>query len=137
MLLDDSFAQKLSVKAAPAFWRAFIVQNRKTGIISAKMRWNYIGKGRSWIEVEPSSQGNPEQMLEHLRCSLEDIIKTALIVFGVDQHDAENAIHCFYPPDDGGDPAKTIIWLEQHDLIEVRAEKIEPESEKPDGNVHE
>lgn len=131
MVLNDDLADKLSCIAGPAFFRAFIVQNRKTGKIIAKMRWNYITKGKSWTYLEPKEQGQPEQLSEHLRCSIQDILTTAASVIGnLSQKETEDAIHCFYPPDDGGDPGKVIIWLEQQDLVEiVGVERIEPEGE--------
>ena len=45
MVLDDGFAKGLSPIAGSAFWRAFIVQDRKTGVISCKMRWKYFLNG--------------------------------------------------------------------------------------------
>jgi len=50
---------------------------------------------------------------------MEDVIKMALLAFGVKAAGAEEAIHCFYPPDDQGDPLKMIVWLEQQGLIEI------------------
>src|SRR6266849_3830927 len=128
MLLDDGFAKEVSPIAGSAFWRAFIVQNRKAGVISCKMRWKYFRNGkdeRSWVLLEPSIQGDPEELVEHLRCGIEDVLTMSLRAFGVDEERIQSAVHCFYPPDDGGDPAKTIIWLEQQDLIEIRP--AEPE----------
>ena len=41
MVLDDSFARKLSCTAGPAFCRAFILENRTTHRITALMRFKY------------------------------------------------------------------------------------------------
>lgn len=137
MVLDDSLGPRVSAIAEGAFFRAFIVQNRKTGEITAKMRWSYKEPiGKSWVEIKPTDQTDPPKMaVERLRCGIENVLKIALTAFGVGPKKVENAIHSFYPPDDGGDPQKTILWLEERDLIEVTEVEIEPE--KPDGEIHE
>ena len=118
MVLDDSYASKVCPVASKAFWRAFIVQNRATGQISAKMRWNYTTKGRSWVVIKPGPE--TKVPLNHLRRNLENVICTALERIGhIDQSEAAQAIKSFYPPDDGGDGMKTIQWLIDQDLIEI------------------
>ncbi len=56
--------------------------------------------------------------VEHLRCALEDVINMASSMYGLSRK-----VESFYPPDDGGDFGKTIIWLEQRDLITVGIQK--------------
>jgi hypothetical protein len=127
VLMDDGAAQRLNVNAGPAYWRAFIVQNRKTGKITAKFRYKYSNGTRNWYEItpKPEDQANPEALVARLVASFEDIYSIALSQFGVNPADV---MHAFYPPDDGGDAAKTIDWMKQQDLIEEPVfEKIEPE----------
>lgn len=116
MLLDDGIAQRVVPGAAPAYWRAFIVQDRETGIISAKFRFRKPNGDRDWHEIIPALQN--DQTVQRLRRSLEAVLRTGLLL--VQGINPEHAIKSFYPPDDGGDPNRTIIWLEQQDLIEEK-----------------
>jgi hypothetical protein len=134
MVLDDSLGPQVSDIAEGAFFRAFIVQNRKTGLISAKMRWSYKKpKGKSWVELKPTdqNQNDPYMTVEYLRCGIENVLKTALTAFGINPQKVANAVHCYYPPDDGGDASKTIIWLEERDLIEIERVDIEYDTDIP------
>ena len=126
MVLDDGIAGKLSCKAGPAYWRAFILENRETHQVYVQFRFKYQNGEKSWFQTRLKKQTSPEAATEELRCGLEDVMKTGLGAFGADAEAAENAIQCYYPPDDGGDPAKTIILLEQQDLVEVTIEKTLP-----------
>lgn len=123
MVLDDSFARRVSCTAGSAFWRGFILENRTTHRITAQMRFKYESGVRSWSEIDPSEQREREAEIARLRCGLEDVLKTALLAFGVEAAEAEDAIQCFYPPDDQGDPMKTLVWLEQQDLVEITVER--------------
>jgi hypothetical protein len=123
VLLNDAIAQRLVPGAAPAYWRAFIVQNRETGQILARMRFKQPDGSRNWTEIVPTIQN--DQTLQDIRCKLEDVFRIATSVFGIYP---DNAIKCFYPPDDNGDPGKTLIWLEQRDLVEIT--RIEPKGDK-------
>lgn len=115
MVLDDSVAQVLSDDATEAFWRGFIVQNRATGQIMMKARWNYKSKGRSWVEVKPGP--DVKDPLLHLRRMWENVLCSAMEKLGVPTNIAARAIECFYPPDDGGDGMKTVNWLKERELI--------------------
>lgn len=123
MVLDDSFAHKLSCTAGPAFWRGFILENRTTHRIRALMRFKYENEERSWFETNPSEEREREAEIARLRCGIEDVLKIGLAVWGFETAEIETAIHCFYPPDDQGDPLKTFIWLEQQGLIEFTVER--------------
>lgn len=127
MVLDDVVAGRLSCKAGPAYWRAFITEDRTTHLVHAEFRFKYDDGERNWFRNQPKVQISPEAAIEKLRCEMEDIMKTSFEVFGIDAAATENAIQCYYPPDDGGDPMKTIIWLEQQDLVEVTVETTSPE----------
>lgn len=116
IVLDDGIVQKMMPGAPPAFCRAFIVQNRDTGLIYCKYRFKHAD-GRNWYRIVPEEQN--ADTVEVLRRGFEITFKTATAMAGGDY---ENAFQCFYPPDDKGDPGKTIIWLEQKDLIEISVE---------------
>jgi hypothetical protein len=124
IVLDDVVAGRLSCKAGPAYWRAFITEDRTTHRVHAEFRFKYDNGEKNWFRSQPKVQISPEATIEELRCGMEDIMKKGFKVFGIDAAAPENAIQCYYPPDDGGDPMKTIIWLEQQDLIEVTVETI-------------
>jgi hypothetical protein len=115
LLVDDQYAQTLSYTAGSAFFRAFIVQDRETGLIKAKFRFKYASGDRNWFQIEPKEQN--KDTATRLRCSLEDVLREGAVHFGLTL--PLDGVQCFYPPDDGGDPAKTVIWLEQQDLIEI------------------
>jgi hypothetical protein len=114
MLLDDSVVQDIIVPGAkPAYWRAFIVQNRETGIISCKYRFKQQDS-TNWYQIIPAEQN--VNTAQDLREKMETVFRLACCVFGAYP---DKVIQCFFPPDDGGDGAKTIIWLEMQDLVEL------------------
>jgi len=127
MVLDDVVAGRLSCKAGPAYWRAFIMEDRTTHLVHAKFRFKYDNGKRDWCWKQPKVQTSPEAATEELRCVLEDIMKKGFGVFGIDKTAAENAIQCYYPPDDGGDPMKTLIWLDQQNLVDITVEPTPPD----------
>jgi hypothetical protein len=118
MVLDDGAVERmLGPGIAAAYWRGFIVQNRETGVIYCKSRFKHANGDRNWYQVTPEIQN--ASTMQDLREKFEATFRLAIDITG---GDAEKAILCFYPPDDYGDGAKTIIWLEQQDLIEIRVE---------------
>lgn len=123
MVLLDRFAKTLNRRAGKAFWRTFIVEHRASGVVVCKMRWNYIDTGRSWTHITPKV-GTKDPM-NYLRRNMENVLSRVAIKMGIPENEAIQSIECFYPPDDGGDGNKTIAWLEQQDLIEVRIERTE------------
>ena len=135
MVLDDVVAGRLSCAAGPAYWRAFIMEDRATHLVRGEFRFKYDNGEKNWFQSQPKVQTSPGAEVEKLRCELEDILKKALEIFGLNAAAVENAIQCYYPPDDGGDPAKTLIWLEQQDLIEFTVEKHSQDKEDADANL--
>jgi len=125
MVLDDALATRIDSTAGPAYWRAFILEDRETHQVYAQYRFKYEDGKRCWFELRPKNQSSVEAVTEYLRCAVEDVIRTGLEIFGVDTAEANEAIHCHYPPDDQGDPLKTIVWLEQQDLVEISVERKE------------
>lgn len=123
MVLDDRLAPLLSVKAGDAFWRAFIVKNRETGHIKAKLRWNYKDKGRSWTEIDLKEQN--DEVFKKLHSGLEKCMVESTSRF-LSPELAKEAIKSYYPPDDGGDGMKTVLWLQEQDLLgPVRIEDVD------------
>jgi hypothetical protein len=127
VVLDDDVASKLSCAAGPAYCRGFILENRETHEVFALYRFKYEDGERNWFRLIPKEQTSVEAAVEDLRLKIETVLNLAIMVFGVKEKAAKDAILSFYPPDDEGDPAKTIIWLEQQDLVEITVEKNLPE----------
>jgi hypothetical protein len=129
MVLRDDLAKKVSCTAGSAFWRAFISEKREGGEIFAEFRFKYEDGRRNWFRInpKPGTTDDKEAIIAHLRCGLENVIKMALKAFGIPPGEVANAVECYYPPDDGGDPMKTILWLEERDLIEVTVERADGE----------
>lgn len=127
MALNDSLNTRLSSTAASAFWRAFILEDRTTHEIYAKMRWSYKSGKKCWYALKPSQNGNKAQAMEELRCGLESVLKLGMTIYGIDAESVETAVECFYPPDDEGDPMRTALWLEQWGFVEVKIELLASE----------
>jgi hypothetical protein len=124
ILLVDNVAQALSPRAGPAFFRAFIVEDRATGAVSMKFRYNYKNPDdKKWYGVTTDKRG--DAAVEYMRNAITVTLMTALSVLVARREIPEKAVLAFYPPDDGGDPAKTVIWLDMRDLIEITAVKEE------------
>ena len=118
MVLLDKYAKALSSTAGVAFWRAFIAEDRETGVVIAKFRWNYTTTGRQWYRIIPSV--GTKDPANHLRRNLESVLVQAATALGVPESETLHMIECFYPPDDGGNPDNTIAWLVEKDLIEIQ-----------------
>ena|ERR1700733_1216575 len=119
MVLKDSLGPVLSerVKEGTAFWRAFIVQDRKTGEIKAKFRFKYDKDDSSWTYITSRKPiVTQEGALEYLRSGLHKmlIMTTKALYPDVDMTDA---VMSYFPPDDNGDGTNTVNWLIEKDLI--------------------
>ena len=120
IVLDDDIASKLSARPGPAFFRAFIVEDRATGQMRMKFRFQYINPDeRNWYLVTTKLRG--VEAIEFFQQGIEVMQRTAALAMG--HQLPKDAISSFYPPDDGGDATATIIWLEMNDLIEIREVK--------------
>jgi hypothetical protein len=116
LILHDSFAPLLSVRAGAAFFRAFIVEDRQTGDVSMKARWKYRDpEERNWIQAKTKNRG--DVAVSEFVSGLRSVIQEASERMG--QPLPPEALKAFYPPDDAGDPASTIIWLEMQDIVEI------------------
>lgn len=135
IVLDDTFAPRLSSRAGQAFFRAFITEDRSTGAVEVKFRFRYKNPDtRQWYRLGTDKRG--EEALRFLHEAVKLMMDMSAVACGV-QIPSED-IHSFYPPDDGGDPGRTFIWLEMQDLMEITivAEETEgAEETKPDAKT--
>ena len=116
IVLDDDAAQQLSPRAGPAFFRAFIVEDRVTHQIAMKFRWRYRDPDeRQWYFI--STDKPDKEGVEDFVRGIEEVLRTAASLVHIELR--ADQITAYYPPDDGGDTTKTIIWLEMQDLIEI------------------
>jgi hypothetical protein len=129
-LLDDGVAHRLNLCDRPvAFLRGFIVQDRKTGKITCKYRFHQPD-GKSWYHIEATNaeDNNLAYFMDRLKPGL--TMATKVFAIGAKKVTPEQsamldgAIHFFYPPDDGGDPDKTLQWLIEKDLVEIKGVKV-------------
>jgi hypothetical protein len=121
MVLDDGIAELLSHRAGQAFFRAFIVEDRASGEMRMKFRWRYKDPDdRSWCQATTDKRG--DEAVEFFRSAIEKVLRTAASTLGLSI--GVNGIKGFFPPDDGGDCASTLIWLEMRDLIEISVEQV-------------
>jgi len=128
MALSDEIAAKVTNKAGEAFFRAFIVENRQTGIVKCKMRYRYAD-GDTWytLQLKDEEQKNSRaEKVTKIQEGIEGTIRKALTVFSGGIEPPKEVFGCFYPPDDGGDYEKTLSWLISMDLVgEPKHEEIE------------
>lgn len=117
--VDDALGEAMTGVSGLAFWRAFIVEDRATGKVRALYRFRYPNEKRNWYEMTALEKSGQEAMA-YVKCALEDIINETTVVYGL-----PFKVEAFYPPDDGGDGNKTVIWLEQNDLIEIQVEPLD------------
>jgi hypothetical protein len=130
--LSDVIAEALSENAGSAFWRGFIVEDRKTGEIWAKSRFRYK-TGDSWfhIHLNPEQRKRPiKEQVQHLAASFEKVMRGGLAMMAGTAKSLEEALRgdngvpkglvtCFYPPKPE-DPEATVDWLIAQDLVELK-----------------
>jgi len=120
LLVDDDVVQNLglSSRAGPAFIRAFIVEDRTTGEMSMKYRFRYIDPDeRMWYRISTDKRGR--EAVEQFESGLRFVLDEGARLMGRNLPDG--AIQSFYPPDDGGDATRTLMWLDERDLIEIKS----------------
>lgn len=116
MVLDDGIGQKLSPRAGPAYFRAFIVEDRETHRISMKFRYKYINPDeRNWYRLPTEKTG--DEGVRFLVAGMRKVLLLAATLLKVGIRPDHISEH--YPPDDNGDWGATVIWLDMHDLIEI------------------
>lgn len=114
VVLDDVVAEVISEGAGTAFFRAFVVQDRESGVIQARFRFHYKNGEKSWHEIKPRDQ--TAETVERLKAGFKLMLDEAARRMNINLPDGAVTFH--EPPDDGGDGARTIMWLEMQDLIE-------------------
>jgi hypothetical protein len=125
LVLSDAYAGLVSHRAGLAFFRAFIVEDRASGEVWMKFLFRYKDPDeRRWSQVRPKKKDRDEAVKWLVR-AMTHVVSTAAAK--LDHKLPPDALEAFYPPDDGGDPGRTLIWLEMSNLIEL----IAVESEQP------
>jgi hypothetical protein len=125
VILHDDLASCLSHIAGEAFFRAFIVEDRKTGEISCNLRFRYQGGKDSWFTIQSRAGGaHRAQRVAELEEGITSVLRDALKAFAGGVEAPAEATRSFFPPDDAGDPQKTIDWLLERDLITVKVSEI-------------
>jgi hypothetical protein len=123
-LLDDSVAYDFNLTPTKvAYLRGFIVKNRESGKMTCRFRLRRSDED-SWYDMEPT---NPDEHLSLFAARIKAGLVMATTMFAKKRAPFEtelerikNSFHFFFPPDDGGDPDKTVQWLIDRDLIEIR-----------------
>lgn len=123
IVLNDDLAPKLSSLAAPAYFRAFILEDRKTHEIFAKMRFRYDTDEANWYVLHSRPEDDRETAITYLNSGIVGVSQLGMAICGIDATETEDAIQCFYLPDDEGTPMKTVLWLAQHNLISVSSDE--------------
>lgn len=131
--LSDEIAEVMSAgTAGVAFWRGFIVEDRKTGEIWAKSRFRYK-TGDSWmhLHLEPEKRKLPvKEQVQHLASSFERVLRGGMAMMAGTAKSLDEALRedngvpkglvtCFYPPNPE-DAQATFEWLIQQDLVGVK-----------------
>jgi hypothetical protein len=116
--LDDRVAQLLSPLAGDAFYRGFVVEDRKTGKVSAKFRYRYREpKEASWYTINLDDEHQGPGAVEYMIDGLTKTLVLGAKFMGIPLPATVVEVH--RPPDDGGDWGRTLIWLEMKDLVEI------------------
>jgi hypothetical protein len=123
--LDDRIGAALSDRAGTAFFRAFVVEDRKTGDVSARHRFRYT-HGDSWyaVTLSPEKQKlSRDEKVGYLAERIESFMQQGCEKLA-GMKPPKKMMERFYPPEpeDGG---KTIQWLIEQDLVEVTSITID------------
>jgi len=121
IVLDDGIGQKLSDKAGIAFFRAFIVEDRKTGEVLCNERYRYTHED-SWYRLNIGRHGellNREEKVEYLAHMVETVMRIGLENL-TKQAAPEGVVTRHYPPEPD-DSEKTLEWLIAQDLMEIKS----------------
>jgi hypothetical protein len=126
MVLDDEVGQLASDIAGEAFFRAFVVENRKTGRVHCKFRFRYDQEhGDSWYHLDPREEDRGKSRAQMVSLYTETVEMFLLLaiekLFG--RKPPKGILTSHFPPDDEGDGTRTLNWLVAEDLVQVRAEK--------------
>lgn len=114
MIVDDKLGEKIVGPGVDAYWRGFVIEDRKTGKVSAKYRFKYPDGHKSWDSFSCKDNIDKKAQIAKLTAGLEDVINIAARAFGLDFR-----VKSFFPPDDGGDCWKTVEWLQKTDFVTI------------------
>lgn len=132
--IDDSLALRLSPEASDAFFRAFVVEDRKTGKVECRYRMKYRNGQRNWYSFKLKEDVPKDAAVDKFEEAIKKMMSIAAGVFDVPD---TAVVKCFRPPDDAGDPDATLQWLVDRDLVEVKwAEGWVGDLIKPGGYVN-
>jgi len=101
--------------------RAFVLQDRSTQEVNGMWRWKYSEEKRSWHGVVPWPRVSLQADIDKLVSGLTGGFKALASKAGLDP---DVVVTCHFPPDDEGDPLRTILWLEKNDLMEIKVVDI-------------
>lgn len=118
--VNDQLAKELEIEGDTAFLRGFILKNRETGKVWATYRFKYPNGHTNWYEIrldmDQISKG--VDPATYLKSGLELTFATAGEMQGV-----QIEMQWFKVPE--GDAVTQVLWLKEHDLIEVSERKME------------
>jgi len=125
VVLDDDIGKLVTSRAGEAFFRAFVVENRGTGVMECRLRFRYTDHD-SWFTITPKGDKSRAEQVADFEEGMHHVVLTAMeMLAGVKP--PEKIVKSYYVPDDEGDPQKTVNWLLANDLMHIT--KIEEMSE--------
>jgi hypothetical protein len=120
IVLNDRLARVLSDKAGNAYFRAFVVEDRKTGEVFCKQRFRYVDSD-AWSQMRLGA-GKEHftlgERVEYFANGVEKVLRTGLAMMAGGNEAPEEAVVRFYPPKPE-DHEATMDWLFAQDLIEA------------------
>ncbi len=122
IVLSDVVAAKLSEGiGAEAFYRGFIVQDRITGRVLMRDRFNYKDE-EDYIWRTTHTKQNQEDSFSYLKKAMNKVMRLAALRMGVIL--GPDDLMFFEPPDDQGNPQATLDWLLERDLISITTMEV-------------
>jgi hypothetical protein len=123
IVLSDTVAEALSDRAGPAFFRAFVVEGRKTGRVLCNFRYRYID-GDSWYRHVISDNNElakapVRERVRYLADAMEGMLTMGLVAALAKTDTVPVGVITRHYPPDPEDGEKTLDWLIEQDLIEV------------------
>jgi hypothetical protein len=120
IVLNDQVADALSSRAGNAFFRAFVVEDCKTGEVWCKQRFRYVDSD-SWSHMHhgPDQQKlSIDGRVKFFVDGIEKVLLTGLTMMAGGATVPKGVVTCFYPPNPE-DQRATLEWLIQQDLVEM------------------
>jgi hypothetical protein len=117
--LNDDLGSALSGHAGTAYFRAFVVEDRKTGEIFVNQRFRYK-TGDSWSQLRASKDKqhlSVKEKVEYLAGGIEKVMRMGLEMVAK-RESPKDAVVRFYPPEPD-DSEKTLDWLIAQDLVQI------------------